>query len=48
MYCKNCGAELNENAVVCTKCGVLVGEGNKFCPNCGAEPDPLAAICVKC
>lgn len=48
MYCKNCGAELNENAVVCTKCGVLVGDGNKFCPNCGAEPDPLAAICVKC
>lgn len=48
MYCKNCGAELNENAVVCTKCGVLVGEGNKFCPNCGAEPDPLAVICVKC
>lgn len=47
-YCKNCGAELNENAAVCTKCGVLVGEGNKFCPNCGAEPDPLAAICVKC
>lgn len=47
-YCKNCGAELNENAVVCIKCGVLVGEGNKFCPNCGAEPDPLAAICVKC
>ncbi len=47
-YCKNCGAKLNENAFVCTKCGVLVGEGNKFCPNCGAEPDPLAAICVKC
>lgn len=47
-YCKNCGAELNENAAVCTKCGVLVGDGNKFCPNCGAEPDPLAVICVKC
>lgn len=47
-YCKNCGAELNDNAVVCTKCGVLVGDGNKFCPNCGAEPDPLAVICVKC
>ena len=47
-YCKNCGAELNDNAVVCTKCGVLVGVGNKFCPNCGAEPDPLAVICVKC
>lgn len=48
LYCKNCGAELNDNAAVCTKCGVLVGDGNKFCPNCGAEPDPLAVICVKC
>lgn len=47
-YCKNCGAELNENAVVCTRCGVLVGEGKRFCPFCGAEPDPLASICVKC
>ena len=47
-YCKNCGAQLNENAAVCTKCGVLVGDGNRFCPNCGAEPDPLAVICVKC
>lgn len=47
-YCRNCGAELNENAAVCTKCGVFVGDGNKFCPNCGAEPDPLAVICVKC
>lgn len=24
MYCKNCGAEINDNAVVCVKCGVPV------------------------
>ena len=24
MYCKNCGAEINNNAVVCVKCGVPV------------------------
>lgn len=23
-YCANCGAELNENAVVCVKCGAAV------------------------
>lgn len=30
------------------KCGVLVGDGDKYCPTCGAEPDPKAVICVKC
>ena len=24
MYCQNCGAEINENAVVCVKCGCAV------------------------
>lgn len=48
MFCKNCGAELLDNASVCLKCGVLVGDGDKYCPNCGAEPDPKAVICVKC
>lgn len=48
MFCKNCGAEISDNAVVCMKCGVLVGDGDKYCPTCGAEPDPKAVICVKC
>lgn len=48
MYCRNCGAQLNEGAVVCLNCGVSAGAGNKFCPHCGAQPDPLAVICVKC
>ena len=26
MYCKNCGAEIDDNAVVCVKCGVLVAD----------------------
>lgn len=25
-FCYNCGNELNENAYICTKCGVVVGE----------------------
>lgn len=28
MYCKNCGSEVHEEAVVCTKCGVLLKEIN--------------------
>ena len=26
MYCRNCGAEVNDKAVVCVKCGCAVGE----------------------
>lgn len=48
MYCRNCGASIEENATVCMSCGVKAGDGNKYCPNCGAEPDPKAVICVKC
>ena len=25
MYCNNCGAEIDDNAVVCPKCGVATG-----------------------
>lgn len=27
-YCSNCGAEINENAVVCVKCGAAVQNAN--------------------
>ena len=26
MYCSKCGAEINDEAVICTKCGCLVGD----------------------
>ena len=48
MYCKNCGNELNENAVACMNCGFAKGNGTRFCANCGSEINPGAAICVKC
>ncbi|MBQ9953537.1 MAG: NINE protein [Clostridia bacterium] len=48
MYCKNCGNELNENAVACMNCGFAKGNGERFCANCGNEINPGAAICVKC
>ena len=36
MYCKNCGAEIDSSAMVCSKCGSKVGEDNKFSDNyCG-------------
>ena len=48
MYCKNCGAEMNENAIACMSCGFGKGTGEKFCANCGKEINPGAAICVNC
>ena len=48
MFCKNCGNEMNENAVACMSCGFAKGDGNKFCANCGSEINAGAAICVKC
>lgn len=48
MFCRNCGNEMNDEAVVCTQCGVPVGKGSGHCPNCGEEVHPEAVICVKC
>lgn len=48
MYCRNCGSEMSNEAVVCVKCGVPVGKGSGFCPVCGEETHPDAVVCVKC
>ena len=48
MYCRNCGSEMNQNAVVCVKCGVSTGTGNAYCPHCGKETAPVAAVCLSC
>ena len=48
MYCRNCGAEMNVNAVVCVKCGVPKGKGNSYCPYCGEETNPAADVCLSC
>lgn len=48
MYCKNCGKEVDENAIVCLGCGFAPTNGDKFCPHCGAEIKTGQAICLKC
>ena len=48
MYCKNCGNQMDENAVVCVKCGCAKGTGISFCPNCGRPIAPNAAECTSC
>lgn len=48
MFCKNCGAQLNDNQAICLNCGVKVGEGATFCANCGNAMNPGADVCMNC
>ena len=48
MFCRNCGAEINENAAACMSCGFAKGTGEKFYATCGKEVNPGAAVCVNC
>jgi TM2 domain-containing membrane protein YozV/RNA polymerase subunit RPABC4/transcription elongation factor Spt4 len=48
MYCRNCGKEMDPEAVVCVACGTPVKMGNKYCQNCGKETDEMAEVCTSC
>ena len=48
MYCRNCGKEVDSNAVACPACGVPPRLEKKYCFNCGQPTMPVQAICTKC
>jgi len=48
MYCRNCGHEIADEAVLCVKCGVPAFQTAKFCQYCGRETAPGLAICGNC
>lgn len=48
MYCRNCGKEVNENAVACLSCGASPKTGKNFCPNCGAKTNENQIVCTAC
>ena len=49
MYCKNCGASMNDNQAICLKCGVKTGIGTRYCANCGKLlADEKATVCLNC
>lgn len=49
MYCKNCGASMDDKCAFCPNCGTPTGQNNAtYCPNCGGEVDPNAAFCTAC
>ena len=48
MYCRNCGNEVSEKAVMCVACGTPPLAENKFCYNCKNTTSPNASICLQC
>jgi TM2 domain-containing membrane protein YozV len=48
MFCRNCGTQLDDRAIACTKCGVNPHNGVAFCQNCGKPTVANAAVCVSC
>ena len=49
MYCKNCGASIDDRSAFCPNCGAPTGASQAaHCPNCGQEVDPNAAFCTAC
>lgn len=48
MYCRNCGKEIEDKAVVCVLCGVPPKIEKKYCQNCGVNIQANQTICVEC
>ncbi|HEY6912648.1 MAG TPA: TM2 domain-containing protein [Myxococcales bacterium] len=47
-HCRNCGKEVQANAVACLSCGRDPTLGESFCARCGASTAAGQLICVKC
>lgn len=48
MFCKNCGAQINDDQAFCPNCGTQTGNKKHFCPGCGNEVDEGATFCSNC
>lgn len=48
MFCRNCGKQVAEQAIMCVSCGVPPKNGKNFCQNCGGVTLPEAEVCTKC
>ncbi len=48
-FCKNCGEPYStDEAIMCVKCGVAKGQGNRYCHSCGKPLQQGAAVCMNC
>ncbi len=48
MYCRTCGNQVVEQAVVCVKCGCPPWKGASFCQSCATQTTQNQELCLKC
>lgn len=48
MYCRNCGNEVVDQAVMCVSCGLPPTAGKNYCQACKTPTDPAAEVCRGC
>ena len=48
MYCKSCGAKMEDSHVACQMCGIKKGVGKAFCENCGSVRQFGMLFCQEC
>lgn len=48
MFCRHCGMQLDNQAVVCVRCGRTPHNGAYYCWYCGAQVNPIAQVCTNC
>lgn len=48
MYCKSCGAAMEDSFLACQMCGVKRGIGRAFCEKCGSVRQFGADFCEEC
>ena len=48
MYCRNCGVNMPDQALICAKCGTPKGEGANYCQHCGFLTTEKTEHCRRC
>jgi hypothetical protein len=48
MFCRQCGKEIADKAVICIQCGVPVKKGTNYCQSCRQTTFASDTYCNKC
>jgi TM2 domain-containing membrane protein YozV len=48
MFCRNCGAQLDDKAIACIRCGADPRANVSYCNNCGKATPTTGPACLNC